>query len=159
MEYGAFVAGLDAGVVCNTFPTMFGYWIPPQAFDFAGQGLDDVVNNPLTVQFLHRALGVVVGLAAWGLWWWGRNYGLSDRQRRYLRLLPALTALQIVLGVITLLRFVPVGLATWHQLNGVLLLLAAVGLLQALTAPRPALTPSLAPETGSPPAAPAPAAR
>jgi cytochrome c oxidase assembly protein subunit 15 len=130
--WGAFVAGLDAGLIANTFPRMFGRWVPPQAFDVARAGLADLVNNPVTVQFLHRLLGALLVLAAWGLWWWARNYGLSARQRLHLRLVLALTLLQFALGIVTLLRYVPVALAAGHQLNAALLLLAAVGLLHAL---------------------------
>jgi cytochrome c oxidase assembly protein subunit 15 len=130
--YGAFVAGLDAGLIFNTFPKMLGFWIAPQAFDFARSGLADLVHNPVTIQFIHRLLGALLGLAAWGLWWWGRNYGLSPAQRGLLRLVLALTALQFAIGVVTLLMYVPVALGAWHQLNAALLLLATVGLLHAL---------------------------
>lgn len=130
--YGAFVAGLDAGLVCNTFPKMFGCWIPPGSFAFAGQGLSELVNNPVTVQFIHRALGMLLGLGACVLWWGGRKGGLADRQQEMLRQVFGFTALQFTLGVVTLILYVPITAAAWHQFNGALLLLVTVGLTHAL---------------------------
>ena len=131
---GAFVAGLHAGAFFNTWPKMLGAWVAPQAFDFARNGLADLVTNPVTIQFLHRTVGGLVALGAFALWHWGRHYILAPRARRALRLLPALTALQFALGVATLLRYVPVPLAAAHQLTAALLLLAAVGLAHGLRA-------------------------
>lgn len=133
--YGAFVAGLDAGLIANTFPRMFGYWIPPQAFDFAGGGLRNLVDGPVTVQWIHRALGTVVGVAAWALWWAGRRYTLGRQALFFLRAVFGLTILQFGLGVLTLLYFVPVSLGAAHQLNAAFLLMATIGLLHALGGP------------------------
>ena len=46
---GAFVAGLDAGLVYNSFPKMAGQWVPDDISI-------NVFENPTTVQFNHRWL-------------------------------------------------------------------------------------------------------
>lgn len=66
MLSGAFVAGLDAGLLYNEFPLMGGRLAPPanELFDPAyaksadGQDLwwRSIFENPTTVQFDHRCL-------------------------------------------------------------------------------------------------------
>jgi cytochrome c oxidase assembly protein subunit 15 len=59
---GAFVAGLDAGLVYNEFPTMGGRLVPPteELLDerYAKSGSDlwwrNMLENPVTAQFDHR---------------------------------------------------------------------------------------------------------
>lgn len=52
---GAFVAGLDAGLVYNSFPKMAGAWIPDDIFAFSPK-ITNFTENPTTVQFDHRLL-------------------------------------------------------------------------------------------------------
>ena len=52
---GAFVAGLDAGLVYNSFPKMGERWIPDDLLAFSPT-LRNVFENPTTVQFDHRIL-------------------------------------------------------------------------------------------------------
>ena len=52
---GAFVAGLDAGLVYNSFPKMAGQWIPEDFFTHSPK-YKNFFENPSTVQFDHRLL-------------------------------------------------------------------------------------------------------
>lgn len=52
---GAFVAGLDAGLVYNSFPKMGGQWIPEDLFAMSPR-LKNITENPTTTQFNHRLL-------------------------------------------------------------------------------------------------------
>lgn len=52
---GAFVAGLDAGLVYNSFPKMGERWIPDDLLAFSPT-LKNIFENPTTVQFDHRIL-------------------------------------------------------------------------------------------------------
>lgn len=52
---GAFVAGLDAGLVYNSFPKMGESWVPEDLFTFSPV-LRNVFENPTMVQFDHRVL-------------------------------------------------------------------------------------------------------
>lgn len=52
---GAFVAGLDAGLVYNSFPKMGERWIPDDLLAFSPT-LRNIFENPTTVQFDHRIL-------------------------------------------------------------------------------------------------------
>ncbi|MEW5727474.1 MAG: COX15/CtaA family protein [Pseudomonadota bacterium] len=105
--WGALVAGLDAGLVYNTFPLMNGRWLP-------GDGLD-ILETHGAVQFAHRVLAVatVVALTA-----------LALRARRTSFTLAAGWAwVQAGLGVATLLSQVALPLAATHQMGAVLLVI------------------------------------
>lgn len=52
---GAFVAGLDAGLIYNSFPKMADKWIPDDILAFS-PALRNFTENPTTVQFDHRIL-------------------------------------------------------------------------------------------------------
>lgn len=52
---GAFVAGLDAGLVYNSYPLMGNRWIPDDLLAFSPT-LRNFTENPTTVQFDHRTL-------------------------------------------------------------------------------------------------------
>lgn len=122
--YGAFVAGLRAGLIYNTFPLMGGHWIPP-GMDSFSPGWLNLVNNPVTVQFIHRGLALTT-LAAIVCWAW-RLYGrgLERGQGLAVMVMLGLAIVQVVLGISTLLLQVPVWLGTLHQ-GGAVLLLSAV---------------------------------
>lgn len=52
---GAFVAGMDAGLIYNTFPKMADKWIPDDILVISPI-LKNFTENPTTVQFDHRIL-------------------------------------------------------------------------------------------------------
>ena len=52
---GAFVAGLDAGLVYNSFPKMADQWIPTDLFALEPKW-KNFFENPTTTQFVHRIL-------------------------------------------------------------------------------------------------------
>lgn len=52
---GAFVAGLDAGLVYNSYPLMAGRIVPEDWLAFSPT-LRNFTENPSTVQFDHRTL-------------------------------------------------------------------------------------------------------
>ena len=55
---GAFVAGLDAGLVYNSFPKFADKWIPEDLLIFSPI-LRNITENPTCVQFDHRILGIL----------------------------------------------------------------------------------------------------
>jgi len=114
MLSGAFVAGLHAGLIYNTFPLMDGRLIPDGLFDQVPP-LVNFFENVVTVQFDHRVLALLtfalVVLFRHSL----RNAAMPRRARLAANLLLAMVALQVALGVSTLLLAVPVSLAAAHQ--------------------------------------------
>ncbi len=66
VTYGAFVAGLDAGLAFNTYPLMAGGWWPPAAWHLEPP-LRNLLDNIATVQWIHRTLPLLLLLMAAGL--------------------------------------------------------------------------------------------
>ena len=121
---GAFVAGLKAGMVYNTFPLMAGQWVPDGLL-FLEPAWRNFFENPATVQFTHRVLALSTLALVAVLWVRALRQPLSRTQRWSFHLLGAAVILQVLLGIKTLLLYVPVGLGAAHQ-GGAVVLLSAV---------------------------------
>lgn len=162
VAYGAFVAGLDAGLVYSEFPTMGeGRLLPPTdelldaryAVRPSGQAvastgptpsrlfLGNVTQNPVTVQAIHRYLGLTT-LASMVVF-----FRYTKRVRA---LLPSavprfaigavhMTAIQALLGITTLMYMVPLPLASMHQGGSVVVLTLMTCVLALLRKPGAAL--------------------
>lgn len=126
--YGAFVAGLNAGFMHNTFPKMTGYWMHPDALAMPGL-LANLLDNPVMVQFIHRTLAWVFLFAVAALWWAGRKRLAGMPGLGALHAVGVLTFAQFLLGVLTLITAVPVALGTMHQVLACILLGAFIKLL------------------------------
>jgi heme a synthase len=118
---GGMVAGLRAGSVYNTFPLMNGHLVPPEIL-MLEPWWKNFFYNMATVQFVHRAIAWL--LILWVPWFWWRTLAapLDSRQRLACHLLLAVLALQVALGIATLVLALPVALAAAHQGGAVLLL-------------------------------------
>jgi cytochrome c oxidase assembly protein subunit 15 len=122
---GGFVAGTRAGLTYNTFPLMDGR-VVPVGYDRLHPFYLNWFENIAAIQFDHRALAVASALAILLLWSAGLRAALPRPARAALHALLAAAALQVALGVSTLLLVVPVPLAAAHQAGAVLLLTAAI---------------------------------
>lgn len=118
---GAFVAGLDAGLIYNTFPLMHGAFVPADYLELSPAYLN-VFENIAAVQFNHRWLAVSVFIAILSFWLWARRQELSGGAAKALRLVPLAATAQVCLGIATLVFVVPVPLAALHQAGAVVLL-------------------------------------
>lgn len=132
---GGFVAGTRAGFAFNTFPLMDGKLIPNGLFEHSPLWRN-LFENIVTVQFNHRVLATLLFLVIPVFWF--KTGKLADRlelqplARTGSHLLLAALALQITLGISTLLLIVPVALAAAHQAGAILLLTAALFVSQQL---------------------------
>ncbi len=117
---GAWVAGMNAGQVANTWPLMNERFFP-DGVDWS-TGIAAFANDPFLVHFLHRwwAWGVVVILV------------IFARKVRAAGSRPAAIAIhsafgtQILLGIFTVVSGVALSLAALHQAVGALLVAATV---------------------------------
>lgn len=102
-------------------------WIPSDILAFS-PALRNFTENPTTVQFDHRILGISTVTLITAL------YALSRRVNLPRRAYPAATALlimaylQVTLGITTLLTYVPTPIAATHQSGSLLLLSIAIWL-------------------------------
>jgi len=124
---GAFVAGLDAGLVYNSFPKMAGQWIPEDLFTI-DPAWKNFFENPTMVQFQHRVLGIstITAVCLYALTM--RRMPIPSRARLALNTLVGMSFLQVGLGISTLLLYVPVSLAAVHQSGSLALLSFAIWL-------------------------------
>src|SRR5436190_744062 len=67
ITYGAFVAGLHAGRIANTFPTMDGEWIP-SGINSMSPAWMNFSENLLAVQFIHRCIACVLLVLISAMW-------------------------------------------------------------------------------------------
>lgn len=123
---GALVAGTRAGFANNTFPRMEGVWVPPDLLALH-PWYRNLLDNLVTVQFVHRAMALVVVACVALLWWWARRpAGQRAGTGPAVRLLLLALGLQLALGIATLLSTVALPLAAAHQCGAVLLFGAAL---------------------------------
>eukprot|EP01134_Creolimax_fragrantissima_P000150 CFRG0150T1 len=128
---GAFVAGLDAGLVYNSFPMMADRWIPTDMWAF-DPWYKNLLENPTTVQFNHRVLGMSTFASVMLLWAQSRKVHLPVRAKLAVNCLAGMVCVQVSLGIATLLYFVPTPLAATHQSGSVALLTIALWLMSEL---------------------------
>lgn len=120
--YGAFVAGLDAGVGYNTFPLMDGHLVPRSFFFLSPKWLNFFENNA-SIQFIHRTIGWLILILSSTIWFKYKNDNISRSQRLALFAMFLMVMLQFGLGVLTLIFVVPISLASLHQAGACLLML------------------------------------
>jgi len=125
MMSGAFVAGLKAGFMYNTFPLMAGKLVPDGMWSVTPVYLN-FFENVTTVQFNHRVLATGTFLAVIALWLTARRWQPTRSQRRWLDAVLLAAVLQVGLGISTLLLRVPIALAALHQAGAMLLLSVAL---------------------------------
>ncbi|WP_212000784.1 COX15/CtaA family protein [Chitinophaga sp. HK235] len=126
--YGAFMAGLHAALVANTWPDINGAWVPAGMFAQGGF-FTDIVHNTITIQFIHRGLAYLITILI-AIWWWKSAQIPGNSLLHGIRYLPLLLVLlQVLLGVLTLLNSqvkIPITYGILHQCVGMLLLLSLV---------------------------------
>jgi heme a synthase len=129
---GALVAGSHAGLTYNTWPLIDGSFVPAwDGLTIVKPALENLVDNPLTVQFNHRmAAYLLFGLAVWHAAAAHRDASRRGAtEPRYARRATAVAALvtaQAGIGIATLVAQVPVALGLLHQAFAMLVLGMAV---------------------------------
>ncbi|XP_010272521.1 PREDICTED: cytochrome c oxidase assembly protein COX15 [Nelumbo nucifera] len=139
---GAFVAGNDAGHAYNTFPKMGDAWIPDDIFSMEPL-FCNFFENTSTVQLDHRILATATLLSISGLWWTTRKLDMHPAVRSLIGSTMGMAALQVTLGITTLLSYVPVSLGTAHQAGALTLLTFIILLTHTVRRPSPMLLKSL----------------
>jgi heme a synthase len=134
MAYGGFTSGLKAGYLSDTWPLMFGKLVPPDVLGNLKPAILNVINNPLTVVFIHRWFAFMVLIAAGVLYWIVHSRRLPLEVETGVNLIVALVLIQIVLGISILVSHVAIGIALLHQANALALFAAIVYLLHRLRA-------------------------
>ncbi|HEU4704672.1 MAG TPA: COX15/CtaA family protein [Sphingomicrobium sp.] len=116
--YGAWVAGLDAGQVANTWPAMNGRFLP-DGIDWSLGAVHAFANDPFLIHFIHRwwAWVAVAALVVFA-----RRVRPIDRRASIA--IHSAFGTQILLGIATVLTGVALWAAALHQAVGALLVAA-----------------------------------
>ena len=122
ITYGGFTAGLKAGHVSDTWPLMFGRLIPPNLFN----SFINLFETPQTIVFIHRWFAWLGVLAVPFVFFIVKKQNYPREIQIGLMWLMAAVALQVILGVLTVLSFVNIVIALLHQANAILLVGLAV---------------------------------
>ncbi len=121
---GALVAGLDAGLVYNTWPLIDGTFVPEAArLWFIAPAWRNLFENTLTVQFDHRMLAYAIWLIAL---FHANDAWRAAREARGAAILAVMVTLQGGLGIVTLLEQAPIPLALAHQMLAILTFTVAI---------------------------------
>ncbi|MDC3308495.1 COX15/CtaA family protein, partial [Candidatus Pelagibacter sp.] len=116
--FGAFLSGLDGGLIYNSWPDMNGSFFPNDV------GYGDLIytqlfNNPSIVQFLHRSIAYLLlfFIIILNLIYFKNKYDF-----KYVLFFDVAILIQIFLGIITLISGVEIRYASLHQLGSILVL-------------------------------------
>ncbi len=131
---GAFVAGLHAGLIYNTFPLMDGRLVPKGMW-IMEPWYSNIVENVTTVQFIHRLSALVLAALIISLWVRVQYYNYAPMLKKAVNFLITMLIIQVTLGIMTLLAHVPVALASLHQAGAVVLLVLSLYCLYRQTYP------------------------
>ena len=115
---GAFLSGLDGGLIYNSWPDMNGSFFPNDV------GYKDLINtkllsNPSIVQFLHRSTAYLLlfFIIILNFIYFKKKYDF-----KYVLFFDLAILFQIFLGIITLISGVEIKYASLHQLGSILVL-------------------------------------
>ena len=114
--YGAFMAGLKAGVLYSTWPKMGPDWLPEAVF----------LNESAQVHFIHRTLAIIIVFLSFYLWKTASSLNLLVIQKKMLNILMLIIISQTLLGILTLIYSVPFSLALSHQLLAFFMLMTTI---------------------------------
>lgn len=117
--FGAFVAGLDAGLVYNSFPLMGDSFIP---HEFLDQTLSThSFSEPVFIQFIHRLLAYILFIVITIFCF--SSLKLKNNKYSISIFYVAITlCIQMLAGILTVVYMVPIPVALFHQFGAIFLL-------------------------------------
>ncbi len=124
--FGAFVSGLDAGMIYQTWPLMNESFFPNDVLIKKMSDLLDF-NNQSLVQFFHRIIAYIIFFLIIFI-----GYKIAEQKRRvlfkpYLYVL-LFVILQIFLGIFTLTSNLNMYIASLHQISSIFLTILSLNL-------------------------------
>ena len=121
---GAFVSGMDAGKIYNSWPLM-GSGFFPDDNSIKNLFYLSALNDPSMVQFMHRSLAYLIFLFYLFIFVIIYKNRLSGLFKAII-LTGFLLILQIVLGILTLLYSAQIIIASMHQISSILLVSSSI---------------------------------
>lgn len=126
--FAGLMSGMKAGLYFPSWPSMNGKFIPEVLLNTNNWNLHNLTNydsfefTPALVQFIHRLLAYIILIATIYYYYKKRN-NLYTRAIKWLATTYMLAIIQVVLGILTLIKIktgIPLFLGILHQLTGLL---------------------------------------
>ncbi len=121
---GAFVSGMDAGTIYNSWPLMGDTYFPNDN-KYSNVFELQAFNDPSLVQFFHRNLAYVILFFFLFILFYSYKKKFSFLYSS-LKLLGFILFLQIVLGILTILFGAQIYIASMHQITSIFLVSSSV---------------------------------
>tara|TARA_B100000530_G_C15867253_1_gene451878 strand:- start:156 stop:1106 length:951 start_codon:yes stop_codon:yes gene_type:complete len=121
---GAFVSGMDAGKIYNSWPLMGSSYFPDDN-DFMNLLKLSAFSDPSLVQFIHRNLAYFICLFYIIIFYKIYKDKLYDLYKT-INLLGSLILLQIILGIFTILNGAQIYIASMHQISSIFLVSSCI---------------------------------
>ncbi len=121
---GAFVSGMDAGKVYNTWPLMGSTYFPNDSRFIEFLNLE-VFDNPAIVQFVHRNLAYLIVLVYFYILYSVLKEG-NTKLKFPIMIIGLSLFFQICLGIFTILSGVKMFYASLHQINSIIIILSTL---------------------------------
>ena len=121
---GAFVSGMDAGKIYNTWPLM-GYAYFPNDNDFINLFKLSSFSDPSLVQFIHRNLAYLIGVFYLLMFYKIYRNKMYDLYKS-INILGCFIILQIILGILTILYGAQIYIASMHQISSIFLVSSCI---------------------------------
>lgn len=116
---GAFVSGLDAGLIYQTWPLMNENFIAEE-IQLKFIASYSSLSEHAYVQFYHRVLAYFLILIF--IFIYIKNINLKVLNNFYLNIILIVISLQVILGILTLVSGLNIFLASFHQIGSILLI-------------------------------------
>ena len=121
---GAFVSGMDAGKIYNSWPNMGAAYFPDDN-EFVNLFKLSAFSDPSLVQFIHRNLAYIIGFYYLSMFYKIYKNKISDLYKS-INILGFFILLQIVLGIITVLYGAQIYIASMHQISSIFLVSSCI---------------------------------
>ena len=121
---GAFVSGMDAGKIYNTWPLMGNTYFPDDN-KFVNLFKLSALSDPSLIQFVHRNLAYIIGIFYLILLYKIYRNKLNDLYPS-INLLGFFIILQIILGIFTIIYGAQILIASMHQISSIFLVSSSV---------------------------------
>ena len=121
---GAFVSGMDAGKIYNSWPFMGNSYFPDDS-NFSSLFRLTAFSDPSLIQFIHRNLAYVICVYYIFIFYKiykNKMYGLY----RSINFLGCLIILQIILGILTIIYGAQIYIASMHQVSSIFLVTSCI---------------------------------
>ena len=121
---GAFVSGMDAGKIYNSWPLMGNTYFPNDN-DFKDLFRLSAFSDPSLVQFMHRNLAYMIMFFYFFIFYKIYKNKIYDLYKS-INILGILIILQIILGIYTVIYGAQLYIAAMHQLSSIFLVSSSV---------------------------------